>query len=167
MRKSNVIIIVILMVSSIFFLWLWNFLKFNLIDMRDLIITILWWIITAALCYAIYHVEKKRRERLRTVFIADGILYNAEAGLFRIDDTAPDSYVEGLRELLNGLNYDPKAKPDSDNVRLRFNYIVHSPKFKDDGKTWEGEVVKVRGGRDTQPFADEQQLTKIFAEKNI
>lgn len=104
---------------------------------------------------------------MRTVFIADGILYNAEAGLFRIDENAPDAYVKGLRELLSGLNYGSSATPDSDNARLRFNYIVHSPKFKDAGKTWEGEVVKVRGGRDTLPFTDEQQLSKIFAEKNI
>ena len=47
-RKSNVIIIAILMVASIAFLWLWNYLGFHLIDMRDLVITILWWIITIA-----------------------------------------------------------------------------------------------------------------------
>lgn len=40
-RKSNVIIIAILMVASIAFLWLWNYLGFHLIDMRDLVITIL------------------------------------------------------------------------------------------------------------------------------
>ena len=53
-RKSNVIIIAILMVASIAFLWLWNYLGFHLIDMRDLVITILWWIITIGLCIAIH-----------------------------------------------------------------------------------------------------------------
>lgn len=62
MRKSNVIIIAILMVASIAFLWLWNYLGFHLIDMRDLVITILWWIITIGLCIAIHIAEKRRRE---------------------------------------------------------------------------------------------------------
>lgn len=56
-RKSNVIIIAILMVASIAFLWLWNYLGFHLIDMRDLVITILWWIITIGLCIAIHIAE--------------------------------------------------------------------------------------------------------------
>lgn len=63
-RKSNVIIIAILMVASIAFLWLWNYLGFHLIDMRDLVITILWWIITIGLCIAIHIAEKRRRERM-------------------------------------------------------------------------------------------------------
>lgn len=79
-RKSNVIIIAILMVASIAFLWLWNYLGFHLIDMRDLVITILWWIITIGLCIAIHIAEKRRRERIRTIFISDGVLYNPEVG---------------------------------------------------------------------------------------
>lgn len=42
MRKSNIAIIAILAAASIFFLWLWNHLHFNLVDNPlDLAITIL------------------------------------------------------------------------------------------------------------------------------
>lgn len=166
MRKSNIIIVVILMVASIFFLWLWNFLDFHLIDMRDLIITILWWIITLGLCFAIYHAEKKRRERIRTVFISDGVLYNAEAGVYRLKANDAQAYVNGMRELLSNLNYDSSVAPDDNKSRLRFNYIVHSPKFSDDGEVWEGDVVQVRGSRDAIPFNDEEELSEILIASN-
>lgn len=162
MRKSNVIIIAILIVASIFFLWLWHYLDFHLIDMRDLIITILWWIITIGLCIGIHYYEKKRRERIRTVFISDSVLYNVEAGILRVADDDPQAYVEGMREMLNNLDYDTHDSPDSSEARLRFNYIVHSLKFDDDGDVWEGDVVPVRGSRDSVPFNDAQELSRIL-----
>ena len=139
-RKSNVIIIAILMVASIAFLWLWNYLGFHLIDMRDLVITILWWIITIGLCIAIHIAEKRRRERIRTIFISDGVLYNPEVGVVRLESNDPQAYVDGMRELLDNLNYDPNVSPDASQKRLRFSYIVHSPKFSDEGRVWEGDL---------------------------
>lgn len=162
MRKSNVIIVAILLVASIFFLWLWNFLEFHLIDTRDLIITILWWVVTLGLCFAIHRSEKRRREHIRTVFIADGVLYNAEAGILRLDENNPQAYVEGMRELLSNLNYDNNVSPDDNNSRLRFKFIVHSPKFSDDGEVWKGDVIQVRGSRDAIPFNDEEELSEIL-----
>lgn len=153
-RKSNVIIIAILMVASIAFLWLWNYLGFHLIDMRDLVITILWWIITIGLCIAIHIAEKRRRERIRTIFISDGVLYNPEA-------------VAGMRELLDNLNYDPNVSPDASQKRLRFSYIVHSPKFSDEGRVWEGDVVQVSGPRDSLPFNSAQELSKILSSQAV
>ena len=150
-RKSNVIIIAILMVASIAFLWLWNYLGFHLIDMRDLVITILWWIITIGLCIAIHIAEKRRRERIRTIFISDG----------------PQAYVDGMRELLDNLNYDPNVSPDASQKRLRFSYIVHSPKFSDDGRVWEGDVVQVSGPRDSLPFSNAQELSKILSSQPV
>lgn len=96
-RKSNVIIIAILMVASIAFLWLWNYLGFHLIDMRDLVITILWWIITIGLCIAIHIAEKRRRERIRTIFISDGVLYNPEVGVVRLESNDPRRQGVGRR----------------------------------------------------------------------
>lgn len=99
------------MVASIAFLWLWNYLGFHLIDMRDLVITILWWIITIGLCIAIHIAEKRRRERIRTIFISDGVLYNPEVGVVRLESNDPQAYVDGMRELLDNLNYDPNVTP--------------------------------------------------------
>ena len=33
-----------------------------------------------------------------------------------------------MRELLDNLNYDPNVSPDASQKRLRFSYILHSPK---------------------------------------
>lgn len=89
-RKSNVIIIAILMVASIAFLWLWNY-----------------------------------------------------------------------------LDYDPNVSPDASQKRLRFSYIVHSPKFSDEGRVWEGDVVQVSGPRDSLPFNSAQELSKILSSQAV
>ncbi len=146
------------MAASIAFLWLWNYLGFHLIDMRDLVITILWWIITIGLCIAIHIAEKRRRERIRTIFISDGVLYNPEVGVVRLESNDPQAYVDGMRELLDNLNYDPNVSPDASQKRLRFSYIVHSPKFSDDGRVWEGDAIPARPAR----FASFQQRPGAF-----
>lgn len=155
------------MVASIAFLWLWNYLGFHLIDMRDLVITILWWIITIGLCIAIHIAEKRRRERICTIFISDGVLYNPEVGVVRLESNDPQAYVDGMRELLDNLNYDPNVSPDASQKRLRFSYIVHSPKFSDDGRVWEGDVVQVSGPRDSLPFSNAQELSKILSSQPV
>lgn len=162
MRKSNVFIIAILIVASIAFLWLWNYLQFNLVHGLDLIITIVWWVVIVALCVAIHYVEQKRRERMRTVFISDGALYNSEAGVVPLESDDPAIYVEAIRELLSNMNYDADAKVDSNQTRMRFKYIVHSPKFSDEGDTWKGDVVRVAGSHDPITFDDAQGLLHIL-----
>lgn len=121
-RKSNVIIIAILMVASIAFLWLWNYLGFHLIDMRDLVITILWWIITIGLCIAIHIAEKRRRERIRTIFISDGVLYNPEVGVVRLESNDPQAYVDGMREPVGQPQLrsqrEPRCEPEAPAFQL-------------------------------------------------
>ena len=71
MRKSNWIILAVLVIASIFFLWLWYYLKFDLVDHpRDLILTILWWVVVLAACVGIHYVEKMRQRNIRTAFLA-------------------------------------------------------------------------------------------------
>lgn len=86
MRKSNIIVIAILVLLSIEFLWLWNYLKFSLTDPVDLIITVVWWLVIIAVVVAIVVVERRRRERIRSVFVSDGVLYNCETGIIRLGE---------------------------------------------------------------------------------
>lgn len=167
MRKSNVLIISILVVASVAFLWLWNYLQFNLVHNLDLVITIIWWVVIAALCVAIHRVEQKRRERMRTVFVSNGVLYNSEAGVVRIDTADPQSYVRAICKLLNNLNYGTHAKVDSNQPRLRFSYIIHSPKFSDNGKVWEGDVVRVAGSGRPIDFKNSQELLRILQSEGV
>lgn len=167
MRKSNIIIIAILVVASIFFLWLWNSFGFHIIDMRDLIITIIWWVLIIALCYAIHRVESTRRERIRTVFVAKGSLYNVEAGIVEVDSNSPAVYVDAMRALLDDLEYGNNAKPTDNERRMRFAYIVHSTKFADGGNTWKGDVVQLGGHTKAFEFKDADELRAILSSDNL
>lgn len=163
MRKSNIIIIAILVVASVFFLWLWNYLGFSLIDGKDLIITIVWWVLIIAVCLAIRYVEKKRRERMRTMYLSDRALYNSEAGIIALTERTPRDYVDGMREVLRNLDYIANAKLDSNETRLRFRFIVHTQRFSDDGSRWEGNVIRVSQPGEAIPFADADELEGIIA----
>ncbi len=164
MRKSNVIVIAILVIASIFFLWLWNYLHFNLVDNPlDLVITILWWVVVIGVCIAIMAVERRRRESVRTAFIGDGAIYNGETGIVPVKEANPSAYVQKLRTMLNDLSYSSRLKDDPTEAHMRFSYIVRSTKFSDEGKVWEGEVVRLGGAKDTHSFHNEQELANLLA----
>ena len=81
MKKSNVIITVVLAAVSIFLLALWYMLGFNEIDSPlDLVISVVWWAVIVAGIAVAAKTESTRRQRIRTVYVADGAFYNSEAG---------------------------------------------------------------------------------------
>ena len=111
MRKGNVITIAVLAILSLVFLWLWNALGFSFTDPVDLAITIVWWVVIIAVVIAIVVTERRRRERIRTVFVADGVLYNCESGVIRLNNAADaKNYVKAIRHALNNLDYGAEAK---------------------------------------------------------
>lgn len=162
MRKSNIIIIAILVIASVLFLWLWQHLGFNLVHNLDLILTIVWWIVIIGICVAIHLIEKRRQEAIRTIFVANGVLYNSEIGIVRLTGTTPDDYVTAMFNVLNSLQYKSNARPDTSQTRMRFNYIVHSSKFSRNGRDWQGNVVVVRP-HSIHDFATAKELTDILA----
>ena len=86
MRKSNWIIAAVLLLASVAFLWIWHALQFDLVDNPlDIVVTVVWWVVIAAACVAIHWAEKKRQERIRTIFVAPGLLYNSEMGVVRLN----------------------------------------------------------------------------------
>lgn len=142
MRKSNWIIMVVLVAASAFFLWLWYYLNFNLVDNPvDLVFTIVWWVVIIAACVGIHVAERRRQERVRTAFLALGLIYNCEAGLVPVE--AGSSAVDKLQQTLAELSYSFDLQDDPDSKRVSFSHIVRTAKFADDGDTWEGEVVSV------------------------
>lgn len=161
MRKSNWIILAVLAAASAFFLWLWYYLNFNLVDNPvDLAFTVVWWAVIVAACVGIHLAEKKRRERIRTAFLASGMIYNGEAGVIRLEPGA--SMTDALQEMLSHLEYgfDMAAVPDKS--RVRFVQIVRTSKFSGNGDTWEGEVVRVARPDDPRPFSNRDQLRALI-----
>ena len=161
MRKSNWIIVAILAAASAFFLWLWYYLNFNLVDNPvDLLFTIVWWAVIIAACAGIHLAEKKRRERVRTAFLAPGMIYNSEAGVVRLE---PDeSMADALQRMLANLDYGFEMAAVPEKSRVRFLQIVRTSKFENDGVTWEGEVVRVARPDDPRPFSDKEELRALI-----
>lgn len=174
MKKSNVIITVVLAVVSAFLLWLWYWLGFNEVDSPlDLVVSVVWWAVIAAGVVLVYRFEQKRRRQVRTVYLADGRYYNSEAGLRTVQ--APLAAVDAIAVVLGALEYDfskmdapDQSKPEE---RVDWRYVIHTDKFKpartdDNGnrenETWEGDVVTVATG-DTRTFASREELEKLIA----
>ncbi|MGI6104879.1 MAG: hypothetical protein ACOYD7_01645 [Raoultibacter sp.] len=81
MKKSNVIVYILLAVVSIFLLWLWYYLGLNNIDEPlDLVISIVWWLIVIVAIVVIVRVEKARKQRIQTIYVTDDMLFNPELG---------------------------------------------------------------------------------------
>lgn len=163
MRKSNWIIAAILLVASLVFLWLWQTLQFNLVDNPiDVVVTVVWWVVIIAGCAAIHWAEKKRQERIRTVFLAPGLVYNCEAGVLRLDPGA--SSVDAMRKILANLTYSFDLAELPANSRVRFQTIVRTERFAEGGRTWEGEVVEVRRPDAPRPFHNQTELAELVGD---
>lgn len=173
MKKGNWVAFIVAVIISAFLLWLWFFLGFNHVDAPlDLVLSIIWWIIVAVACVAIWRVEKKRQERARTCYVADNYIYNAEAGTSSAEG-APDA-VERIHDILANLEYtfDVRDMPKDP----KFNYVVRSKTFKirqeaDEASgtpeelDWEGEVALVaRPDDDPIPFDTRASLLRILSE---
>lgn len=181
MKKSNWIILAILVVASIFFLWLWYYLQFNLIDNPlDLVLSIIWWAVVALGCVSIKKAEDKRQERVRTTYVANTAVFNSEAGL--VEREGGQSAVEAVQQVLTNLEYNFNLEDFPTKNEAKFDYIVRSKKFElekneneeQEGaegseaqpkvKTWEGEVARVAApDEDPKEFSSKEELEAILA----
>lgn len=161
MKKSNWLIVAILLVVSIFLLALWYARLHFVDDPLDLVISIIWWLIIVTVCVLITRAEKKRRRAIRTSFLAPGLIYNPEAGIVRVED---QNYALTLQEILDNLTYGfSKEDASTDQEQhIRFTHIVRSDKFSDEGDTWEGEVVKVSNPDEELVFENRNELAALI-----
>ena len=177
MKKSNWIILAVLVVISAFLLWLWYFLQFNKIDNPlDLVLSIVWWVVVAAALGAITYAEKKRQERVRTLYVSGAKVFNSEKGF--VDIPQGKKTIDTLEELLEGLEYNFHNEDCSDSEMKSFKYVVRSKKFKshdsdwdDDEESrqesnpeWEGELAIVaRPDDDPLQFSSREELEQLLA----
>lgn len=161
MRKSNWIIVGILVVASIIFLAMWFTMGFNVVDDPfDLILSIGWWVVIVAICVIIHVVENRRRHTIRTTFLASGLIYNPETGVVKLGHNS--NYVPAMKKILFDLNYGFDKKEVKNDSKIRFKYIVHTDKFSDNGKVWEGDVVKVSNPNEVKKFNNEAGLIELL-----
>lgn len=185
MKKSNVIIFVLLALASAFFLWLWFFLGLNQVDEPlDLVLSIVWWAVIVVAIAVIVKMERTRRQRVRTVYVGDQATFNSERGLAAIEGSQP--MPEVIAGILQNLKYDFSREDFPDKDRFTVKYFVRTKQFdaeeKQDAesaeveerasadaaesqieqKTWKGEVFIVET-KEERPFDTPEELASILA----
>ncbi|RDB62848.1 hypothetical protein C1878_07440 [Gordonibacter sp. 28C] len=182
MKKSNWIILAVLTVAAGFFLWLWYYLGFNFVDDPfDLVLAIVWWGVVAALVMGIHTAEKKRQQRVRTVYVSDGATFNSEKGLMRFEGTKPMQEV--VASILENLKYDFTREDFPERDEFDAKFFIRTKEFdvekadeaqaeeapqpadsaeKPEPKKWTGEVVVV-DTKEERPFETPEELATILA----
>lgn len=161
MKKNNVILYVLLAISSIFLLWLWYYLGFNKVDEPlDLVLTIIWWVMITVAIVTIVKVENDRKERVRTVYVSDKEIFNVEAGKIVIEE--PSQLVDTVSEVVSDLTYGFSKEEFPEKGEFDPRFLIRTSKKKDDG--WEGEVVNAWTNIKT-PFKNRGELTQILGEQ--
>ena len=128
MKKSNVIVFVLLALASAFFLWLWYFLGLNRVDEPlDLVLSIVWWLVIVVAIAVIVKMERTRRRRVRTVYVGDCATFNSEQGLATIEGSQPMSEV--IAGILQSLKYDFSRADFPDKDRFVVKYFVRTKQF--------------------------------------
>lgn len=188
MKKSNWIILAVLAVAAGFFLWLWYYLGFNFVDDPfDLVLAIVWWAVVVVLVIGIHTAEKRRQQRVRTVFVGDGAVFNSEKGLMSFEGTKPMQDV--VASILENLKYDFAREDLPERDEFDAKYFIRTKEFdvekKDEAqaeeaplpadpaqpvdsadasepKKWTGEVVVVET-KEERPFDTPEELAAILA----
>ena len=164
MKKSNWIMLAIMVIVSAFLLWLWYFLGFNHVDdPLDLVLSIIWWVIIVIVILAIGRAEKIRRERIRTVYIGDATLFNSEAGVVSYAGAGLVGTISGILDKLE-YNFEREDFPETSKFSPKAFVRTFSYKQAGDGeeREWEGEIATI-GEDELKPFRSEKELAVILA----
>lgn len=155
MRKSNWLILAVLAVAAGLFLWLWYYLGFNFVDDPfDLVLAVVWWAVVLVLVVGIHTAEKKRRRRVRTAYLAPGVLFNSEAGFVDLEAFEEGTTLaDAIEQTLVGLKYtfDRKDPADEDEAATAPGGASSSA-VNIDGRSASGEAAASAKPRGTVRF---------------
>ncbi len=156
MKIGNWIFYSLAAIVSVLLLAAWYLLGLNHVDEPlDLVVSIIWWVVIALGIVIIFQVEKRRKERIRTVYVADDLLFNSEKGTVSYEEQA--SLSGEIKRVLNSLDYsfERHEMPNSQ----AFSFKVRTSRLN--GQEWEGDVVD-SATRQTRPFANREELMRII-----
>lgn len=160
MKKLNIVGAAVAGAISAVLLILWFVLGYVWVDAPlDLVISIIWWLIIVGCIYLVHRTEQRRRERIRTIYVAPAALFNPERGLQELQGA---DAVEAARATLAQLEYGFKAQEMSGHLKPQVTAIIRTTEFKRQGKMWEGEVTFASAPSDPMPFKDAGQLRQAL-----
>lgn len=161
MKKSNVIVVALIVLVSAFLLFLWAYMGFYRVDTPlDLVLSIVWWAVLALAIAVIVKSEKTRRARIRRMYVGADALFNSEAGL--VPYAGADQIAIAMGGILDNLEYGFKREdlPEADEFSAA--YLVKTDTYKDRGDTWKGTIVVPAPDDSSQdeerPFEDQDEL---------
>ena len=186
MKKSNVIVFVLLALASAFFLWLWYFLGLNRVDAPlDLVLSIVWWLVIVVAIAVIVKMERTRRPagshrvrgatvprttasrawRLskalsRCTEVIAGILQSLKYDFSRADFPDKDRFV--VKYFVRTKRFEAEEKQGSDAVVDSEQASAGAAKPQIQQKTWTGEVFIVET-KEERPFGSPEELARILA----
>lgn len=160
MKKTNTIIAAVLAVISVVLLVVWYALGLNHVDEPlDLVLSVVWWVVIVGGAVLLVRLERVRRARVRTVYVADGRIYNSEAGTVTLPAGA--DVTGAVSAVLGALTYDFANVGEGSDASKRggYKYVVRSLEYGD--SAWEGEVAVVATGN-VVPFSSRDELARII-----
>lgn len=177
MKKSNIIVLAVAAAVSVFLLALWFILGFNHVDSPvDPLVTLVWWVVIVAAVLIINKVESTRRQRIRSVYVGEGQLFNSELGL--VSAQPGTSLVGNVASIVENLDYGfgKQDFPEEDQFtpRLLVRTIEYKREYDSDKEqqsyergqqqrvTWKGEVVFPKGAG-SREFNSPEELHAILA----
>ena len=148
MRKSNFIVLGILLLASLFLLWLWWYLGFSKVDNpADVLISVAWWIIIGVVAFGIYRMEERRREQMRTVYVSPTALFNCESGIVECRNL--NQRIDLVEEIMKNMKYGMEFQDMPDPSDFAYSYIIRTHDYQG-ADHWNGTVVRVdRSGKGT------------------
>lgn len=174
MKKNNYVVTVLAVAVSIFLLWLWYHLGLNQVDNPlDLVLSIIWWALTALIVVGIVRFEKSRQRQIRTIYVSPNALYNSERGVVSVAEAAQKTDV--MESILQELKYDFSNEDMPEQDEFEYQYVVQTDKYKkgdenaedekDQQPTWEGKLIKIdrQNGNIETKFEDLDQLKAALA----
>lgn len=168
MRKSNIVITALIVIVSLFLLWLWYYLGFNQIDSPlDLVISIVWWAVVVLGVVMVVRMEAARRRQIRTVYVRPGGFFNTEAGMIALGEgeTMPEAVARALNKLEYGFGAVRAPEVDADGSHVVFDYVVRTKEYTPESSTqsekWTGEVEEIRTGTVTE-FGSRDELASAI-----
>ncbi len=162
MARANTLVFLTLTILAFVLLGLWYALGFKAVDPPlDVVVTVIWLLVILACCFFLVREETRRRRAVRTLYLVDSKIINAERGVVSFEGS--NNVTGALAEILDSLTYSmgkPVVELDDD-LAERVKYVVKSDRFEKSGKTWEGEVVMV-ATHQVKPFSSRSELARII-----
>lgn len=175
MKKSNIVVLTIAAVVSVFLLGLWFFLGFNQVDSPlDLVVSVIWWVAIVVSVLAISKVESNRRQKIRSVYVGDGQLFNSERGLVAATPGMP--LLDSVQKIVENLDYGFEMQDFPAKDKFTPRLLVRTTQYKNQGSdeasqsqgrsqgevTWEGEVLFPNSSR-ARKFTSPEELQSLLS----